>query len=228
MSVAAGESKYKIPEEILHTNTSKGYVFLGSGTTAAFLPGILNKGGGNSIVTFARLSVAFRMQVPVASEKIPLTTHCEESVALLSFLAEIQNCHCVVPDLKQKHKQVSGFQGSKRLCLSSTGDPCSALCSLLPSQRGGLRWCPGAQHCIWESSPIHLILTMLPFWWMRTGLQWAYSEQRADGRRALNTSAVRQDIPCSSSRGSGIFLSISWSAGIKLWPLRSHCFPCIW
>lgn len=138
MSVAAGESKYKIPEEILHTNTSKVYVFLGSGTTAAFLPGILNKGGGNSIVTFARLSVAFRMQMPVASEKIPLTTHCEESVALLSFFAEIQNCHCVVPDLKQKHKQVSGFQGSKPLCLSSTGDPCSALCSLLPSQRGGL------------------------------------------------------------------------------------------
>lgn len=48
-SVAAGENreaglKCKIPEEILHTNIWKGYVFLGSGTTAAFLPGILNKG----------------------------------------------------------------------------------------------------------------------------------------------------------------------------------------
>lgn len=61
---------------------------------------------------------------------------------------------------------------------------------------------------------------------MRTGLQWAYPEQRADGRRALNTSAVRHGIPFSSSRGFGTFLSISWSAGSKLWPLRSHClFP---
>lgn len=51
LSVAAGESreaglKCKIPEEILHADICKGYVFLDSSTTAALLPGILNKGGG--------------------------------------------------------------------------------------------------------------------------------------------------------------------------------------
>lgn len=76
--------------------------------------------------------------MPVPSEKIPLTTHCEASVTLPSLLAEIQNRHSVVPDLKQKHKQVSGFQGSKALCLSLTGDPCSTLGSLLLSQGGNL------------------------------------------------------------------------------------------
>lgn len=128
-----------------------------------------------------------------------------------------------MPDFKQKHKQVSGFQGSKPHCFNSTGDPCSA--SFVPSV-ATCWWCPSAQHCIWESSPIHLMLTVLPFLWMRTGLQWAYSEQWADGRRALSFTAVRQGVLFSSSRGSGTFLPISQSAGIKLWALRSHClFP---
>lgn len=49
---------------------------------------------------------------------------------------------------------------------------------------------------------------------------------RADGRRALSFTAVRQGNPFSSSRGSGTFLPISQSAGMKLWALRSHClFP---
>lgn len=48
MSVGSWESrevglKCKIPEEIIHTNIWKRYVFLGSGTTA-LLPGILNEG----------------------------------------------------------------------------------------------------------------------------------------------------------------------------------------
>lgn len=120
------------------------------------------------------------------------------------------------------------FRGASPSVSALQGIPAqSCAASFFPSVATCL-WCPGAQHRIWESRPIHLILTVLPFWWMRTGLQWAYSEQRADGRRALNTSAGRQGIPYSSSRGFGTFLSISWSAGIKLWPFRSLCFPCIW
>lgn len=161
--------------------------------------------------------------MPVPSEKIPLTTHCEASVTLPSLLAEIQNRHSVVPDLKQKHKQVSGFREARLSVSARQGIPAQPWAASFFPRVVTCRWCPGAQHCIWESSPIHLMLTVLPLWWTRTGLQWAYSEQRAGGRRALNTSAVRQSIPFSTGRSSGTFLSNSWSAGIKLWPLRSHC-----